>query len=134
MTTRTSGGNWVDRDEPLEEKLLRVLAHTYRRELTDRAVLDWCSVLRGMVEADASEVQVSSYLASLPGAESISTSDRRLLAIALWHIAKAGLVRDSCQRRVAELMPHQPPQEPLSTFLDRAIRGAPDHNDPTPGT
>ena len=132
MTASSRGGNWVDRDEPLEEKLLRVFAHAYKRETTDPTILEWASVLRGMVEADASEAQVASYLGSLPGADSMPGTSRRLLAIALWHIAKVGLVRDGSQRRIGELLPYQPPQEPLSTFLDRAIRRAPDHNDPTP--
>ena len=48
-----------------------------------------------------------------------------VLAIALWHIAKCGLVRAAAVRRIAELLPAQPAPEPLGAFLTRAVVNAP---------
>jgi hypothetical protein len=136
MTKRRKASNWVDRDEPLEGKLARVLSYHFGRDPADAELADWASVIRGVVEADASEVHLASYLGSLPGALEGLGSSRHLLAVALWHIAKAGLVRDAAARRVEELLPHQPPQEPLGQFLERALRNAPDRAQyqPPPGT
>lgn len=50
---------------------------------------------------------------------------RRTLAIALWHIAKTGLVRDITARRIAEMRRTLPPEPPLADRLHEAIAGAP---------
>lgn len=136
MTSRRRASNWVQRDEPLEEKLMRVLAYQYGCPTSDPRLMEWASVLRGMVEADASEVQVAAWLGTLPAPEGEAPARTRLLAIALWHIAKCGLVRDSADRRIAELMRGQAPQESMGEFLARAVANAPDRiqYQPPPGT
>jgi hypothetical protein len=125
MTKRREASNWVDRDEPVEGKLARVLSFLFDRDPAAPEVLEWASTIRSMVEADASEVQLAAYLGSLPGAASLTESPR-LLAIAFWHIAKSGLVRDAAARRAEELGGAQLPAEPLSEFLERTILAAPE--------
>lgn len=136
MTKRRKASNWVDRGEPLEGKIARVLSYQFDRAPDDPELIGWSNVVRGMVEADASEVQLASYLRTLPGAEEWPPTTRRLLAIALWHIGKSGLVRDAAARRIEELLPHQPPGESLGQFLVRAVGNAPDREQyrPPPGT
>jgi hypothetical protein len=91
--------NWVDRGEPAEPHLVRVLAFFLEREPAAHAT--WLHqqavIVRGMVDANASEVQVASfvgYLEELLGRPISPAPTRRGVAIALWHIAKAGLTRD----------------------------------------
>lgn len=136
MTSRHQGGNWVQRDEPLEDKLVRVLAYQFGRPANDPVLIEWASVIRGMVEADASEVQVAAWLATLATPRGDRAPEVRLLAVALWHIAKCGLVRDAAERRVAELLKDQPPRESMGEFLARAVANAPDRvqYQPPPGT
>lgn len=47
----------MQRDEPLEDKLVRGLAYQFTCPTNDPSLMEWASVLRGMVEAEASEVQ-----------------------------------------------------------------------------
>ncbi|HWA58480.1 MAG TPA: hypothetical protein VG692_14565 [Gemmatimonadales bacterium] len=99
-------------------------------------LLEWASVIRGMVEADASEVQLAAYLNTLPAPAGTKPPPHpRLLALALWHIAKCGLVRDAAERRVTELMANQPRGESMGEFLARAVANAPDREQyrPPPG-
>lgn len=86
---------------------------------------EWASAIRGMVEADAGEVHVASFLGTFEEGAVMPAKARRLLAIALWHIAKCGLVRAAAVRRIAELLPAQPAPEPLGAFLTRAVVNAP---------
>ena len=81
MTKQRRASNWVNRDEPLEEKLIRVLAFQFGRDRTDPVLLEWASVIRGMVEADASEVQLAAYLNTLPARQGPS----RPPIHAYWH-------------------------------------------------
>ena len=59
-----------------------------------------------MVEADSTEVHVAGYLRTVAGAFDRLELEPvlwRTLAIALWHIAKTGLVWDHAVRHVAAL-------------------------------
>ncbi|MFN8654656.1 MAG: hypothetical protein U0133_22335 [Gemmatimonadales bacterium] len=136
MTRGRRGGNWVQRDEPLEDKLVRVLGYQFKRATSDPVLMEWASVIRGMVEADASEVQVAAWVAKLTTPDGMRSAEPRLLAVALWHIAKCGLVRDAADRRVTELMRDKPPRESMGEFLARAVANAPDRiqYQPPPGT
>ena len=121
-------GNWVDRGDPLESTLARVLGHAVGRAADDPALGAHVLTIRGMVEADSTEVHVSGYLRTVavafdqPEFESVR---RRTLAIALWHIAKTGLVRDAAARHVAALRQTLPPEPPLAEQLHTAIVRAP---------
>jgi len=126
--SRGKAGNWIDRGEPLEPTLGRVLGHSLGLESTDSRLTEYVHTLRGLVEADATEVHVSRYIRDIRSALDLPEMDaphRRTLAIALWHIAKAGLIRDRAERRAAELMSQLPPQAPLAERLAAAIIRAP---------
>jgi hypothetical protein len=125
MATLTSrkASNWVDRGEPAEPTLARLLAHYFARHAEDDR--EWlaaqATIIRGMVEADASEVQVAAYLRhlgrtlALPGG---APPGARLVAIALWHAAKAALVRDVAERVLrGEIPPNDPTPESLASWL-----------------
>ncbi len=110
--------NWVDRGEPAIPTLRRVLAHFFGRfGESDVAWLDeHAATIEGMVAADATEVHIAAYLRSLSAEEGSEAPERpsaRPAAIALWHIAKAALVRD---------------------FAERVLRGEVPVNEPTPDT
>lgn len=121
-------GNWVDRGDPLESALARVLAHALQRDVVDAEVAAHVLTIRGLVEAGSTEVHVAGYLrtvyAACGQAEPEPTA-RRTLAIALWHIAKSGLVRDAMTREIASLRRALPPALPLSAQLRDAILRAP---------
>lgn len=110
--------NWVDRGEPPNHTLRRVLAHFFER--LDPGYESWldehANVVTGMVAADATEVHVAGYLRSVARAEGFPPREplgTRPVAIALWHIAKAALVRD---------------------FAERLLQGEIPVNEPTPDT
>jgi len=128
VTKRQKASNWVDRGETLEGKLGRVLGAQCQRDQNDPQLVSWVSIIRGMVEADASEVQLSNYLGTLPRIDELSAPNRRILAIALWHIAKSGLVRDDAARHLERVRAQLPPDEPLAVALERAIRNAPERD------
>lgn len=108
--------NWVDRGEPANPTLRRVLAHFFER--LDPADVPWLEehvlIVLGMVAADATEIHIAGYLRSVvrevgfPKREPLGA---RTVAVALWHIAKAALVRD---------------------FAERVLRGEVPVNAPTP--
>ena len=126
--TRGKTGNWVDRGDPLEATLSRVFGHSLGLEPTDLRLSEYVNTIRGLVEADATEVHVSGYVRTIRktlGLPELEPAARRTLGIALWHIAKAGLVRDRGERRAAELMSQLPPQAPLAERLAAAILRAP---------
>lgn len=109
-------GNWVDRGEPPNPTLRRVLARFFERlSPGDEAWLDeHANTVVGMVAADATEVHIAAYLRSIvaeEGAPNREPLGARSTAIALWHIAKAALVRD---------------------FAERVLRGEVPVNEPTP--
>lgn len=98
--------NWVDRGDPPEPKLARALHHVIGRDhpVDQEVLLGHAAIILGMVEADASEVQVAAYLGDVQeelGLERTAARARRLAAIALWHMGKAALVRDRAIRVVA---------------------------------
>ena len=108
--------NWVDRGEPPNATLRRVLAHFFERQ--DPKFLPWleqqATIVLGMVEADATEVHIAGYLRSVvreiewPKREPLGA---RECGLTLWHVAKAALVRD---------------------FAERVLRGEVPVNEPTP--
>ena len=128
----TKASNWVDRGEPPEPTLTRVLASYLELEPSDNAarLQEYAGAVRGMAEADATEVNIAGYLRSL---ESMHLSaehparQRRGVAIALWHIAKAAEVRDRALRLVAEREASPAAARvPLSTWLaERLLRDDP---------
>ena len=95
--------NWVDRGEAPEPKIAGALRHFIGFDVAtdDAALLDEARTLVAMVSADASEIQVASYLGCVEEKFGRARSDartRRLQAIAIWHSAKAALTRDRALR------------------------------------
>jgi hypothetical protein len=93
-------GNWVDRGEPAERHLARVLTRFLELNpaTEDDQLSDYARTIVAFVAADGSEVELADYLASLQRELRRDVSPgriRRYVAIALWHIAKAGLMRDA---------------------------------------
>lgn len=121
MTSRHAS-NWVDRGERPAPKVQRTLAFFFdRHDVADQAWLsDAAQTIVGMVEADASEVLIAGYLKHLAREHGIEFPARaRLASVAVWHIAKAALVRDAAVRLlnsdVVARRDHVPP--PLSVWL-----------------
>jgi hypothetical protein len=106
--------NWVDRGEPPNPTLRRVLARFFGRlEPRDEPWLEeHAVVILGMVAADATEVHVAGYLRSVirevgfPMREPLGA---RGTAVALWHVAKAALVRDFAERVLRGEIPMNEP-------------------------
>jgi hypothetical protein len=119
--TSSKASNWVDRGAPAVPVMQRVLAFFFDRHAeTDQAwLLAAAQGVFGMVEADASDVQVAGYLKSVAREQAIEFPMRaRVTSIALWHIAKAALVRDVAQRVMnsdLRTRPDRPP--PLEKWL-----------------
>ena len=106
----------MDRGEPPNATLRRVLAHFFERlDPSDEPWLEeHVQIVVGMVAADATEVHIAGYLRSVvrqTGAPDRNPLGARPVAISLWHIAKAALVRD---------------------FAERVLRGEVPVNEPTP--
>ena len=128
----TKASNWVDRGEPPEPTLTRVLASYLELEpsANEARLREYAAAVRGMAEADATEVNIAGYLRPLESthlAAEHPARHRRAAAIALWHIAKAAEVRDRAVRLVAEhaALPGAA-QVPLSTWLaERLLRDDP---------
>jgi hypothetical protein len=121
---RKKASNWVDRNEPLEETLARVLGHSLGLRQDDARLTEHVLTIRGLVEADGTEVHVARHLRAVFEAFNLPEPEgamRRALGIALWHIAKAGLVRDYAERRARELMERLPPEPSLSQSLRAAL-------------
>ena len=60
-------GNWVDRGEPANPTLRRVLAYFFERfdPLDDAWLDEHATIILGMVAADATEVHIAGYLRSV---------------------------------------------------------------------
>src|SRR3954470_19681131 len=119
----TKASNWVDRGESPEPTLMRVFASYLELEPSPNAgrLQEYAAAVRGMAEADATEVNIAGYLRLLETthlAAEHSARHRRAAAIALWHIAKAAEVRDRAVRLVTEhgAAPNSA-KVPLSTWL-----------------
>jgi hypothetical protein len=129
--------NWVDRGESPEPTLVRVLASYLALDpaKNDAQLREYAATVRGMAEADATEVQIAGYLRSLEArhlSDEHPARQRRGVAIALWHITKAAEVRDRALRLLAEYAAAVPPGErvPLSKWLsERLLRGNPGNSD-----
>jgi hypothetical protein len=128
----TKASNWVDRGEPPEATLTRVLAYYLELEpLANEARLqEYAAAVRGMAEADATEVNIAGYLRTLELthlAAEHPARHRRAAGIALWHIAKAAEVRDRALRLASEhAATPGAARVPLSTWLaERLLRDDP---------
>jgi hypothetical protein len=128
----TKASNWVDRGEPPEPTLTRVLASYLELEPSANEALlrEYAGAVRGMAEADATEVNIAGYLRTLESTHLTAehpARHRRGAAIALWHIVKAAEVRDRALRLVAEhAASPSAAQVPLSTWLaERLMRDDP---------
>ena len=121
ILTSRKAGNWVDRGEAPEPTLRRILAFYFgRHDPADGPWLgDHAAAIRGMVEADATEVHIASYLYGvLRETGAPAPPGGRITAIALWHVAKAALVRDFAERVLRGEIPRpDPTPEPLSRWL-----------------
>ena len=128
--TSPHASNWVDRGESSTRTLRRVLAHFFERQ--DPKFADWLDeqalIIAGMVAADATEVHVAGYLRSV--VREIGTPTREPLgarpaAIALWHIAKAALVRDFAERVLrGEIPVNQPTEDTFSHWVASRLLSA----------
>jgi hypothetical protein len=124
--------NWIDRGEPPEPTVTRVLSSYLELEpqTNEASLREYAGAVRGMAEADATEVNIAGYLRSLESthlAAEHPARHRRAVAIALWHIVKAAEVRDRAIRLVAEHAgTPSAAQVPLSTWLaERLLRDDP---------
>jgi hypothetical protein len=125
-----NASNWVDRGESAIPTLRRVLAHLFERFAPDdQPWLDaLAQTIMGMVAADATEVHIAAYLRIIMR-ESASPERRpsgvRPAAIALWHIAKAALVRDFAERVLQGDVPvNMPTPDTLSHWLAARLLSA----------
>jgi hypothetical protein len=119
--------NWVDRGEPPNRVLRRVLGRFFQRlEPADEPWLEeHANVVVGMVAADATEVHIAGYLRHLAreiGSPAGEPLGARPAAIALWHIAKAALVRDFAERVLrGEIPVNAPTPDTFSHWLARRL-------------
>ena len=121
--TSKKAHNWVDRGDPADPTIQRLLAHFYGLQLDEnREQLELpASTIVGMVAADATEVHIVGYMRSI--ARDLGVEDRplqyaRVTAIAIWHAAKAALVRDFAERVLrGEVPPNDPTPQPLNRWL-----------------
>ena len=125
--------NWVDRGEPAEPKIAKALRHFlgFDAPLEDATLLEYAGIIVGMAAADASEVQVAAYLGHLEDGAGLQRSTgrhRRLVAVAVWHVAKAALTRDRALRLLAGEEPDATAEHArLSDWLaERILRGEED--------
>ncbi len=103
--THPKASNWVDRGEPPEPELRRVLTHYLGPDATlvPERLEHHLRAIRGMVEADASEVQLAGYLGEVEREAKVPDEwerRRRGTAIALWHMAKCAEVRERARRLI----------------------------------
>ena len=128
--TNPNASNWIYRGDPAERKLARCLAAYLGRDVAGSEVTlaQQAATLAAMVAADASEVQVTSYLRSLEQELGVAIPEgplRRTMAIAVWHIAKAAETRDRLLARANN--PPEPAtstQIPLSDWLRDRLGGS----------
>ena len=114
--------NWVDRGEAPHATIERVLGRLLER--TSSTAPEWfraqAQTIVGMVAADATEVHVAGFLRTLLTDDSPprDAATLRTAAIAVWHIAKAALVRDFAERVLrGEIPVNQATPDSLSHWL-----------------
>jgi hypothetical protein len=127
--------NWVDRGEPPEPTLRRVLAsylHLDPDSCGDE-LQEYATQVRGMAEADSTEVQIAGYLRTKEEQHGLSheSGHRRAVAIALWHIAKSAEVRDRALQLLRDAGEATTSSKiPLSEWLaERLMRDEPPRQD-----
>jgi hypothetical protein len=103
--TDRKASNWVDRGQPPEPELTRVLAYYLglNPATSDVGLREHVNVIRGMVEADSTEVHLAGYIKGIEkeyGVDEEHGRRRRAAAIALWHIAKCAEIRDRARRLI----------------------------------
>ena len=121
--THPKAGNWVDRGEAPNATLRRVLARYFERLAPDDQ--PWLEgharIVLGMVAADATEIRIAGYLRSIQRDAEFPYRDpvgARTVAIALWHIAKAALVRDFAERVLRGEVPvNEPTRDSFSHWV-----------------
>jgi hypothetical protein len=133
MATLTSkkAHNWVDRGDPADPIIQRMLAHLFGllpiEENRHRLALP-ATTLIAMVAADATEVHLVGYLRSAArelGVDDTTLPALRVHAIAMWHVAKVALVRDFAERVLSgEIPPNDPTPEPLNEWLAARLLSA----------
>lgn len=118
--------NWVDRGESAIPTLSRVIGYFFNRPLDEHR--EWlephANTVLGMVAADATEVHIAGYLKSIAVDLDVPFDGQRGrgTAIALWHIAKAALVRDLAERVLQADAPIiASMNEPLSAWLTKRL-------------
>jgi hypothetical protein len=121
--TSNKASNWVDRGEPAGPTLRRILAYLFGKHTDNDArwLGERADTVLGMVAADATEIHIIGYLRNVAreaGTPDDQLPDVRPAAIALWHAAKAALVRDLAERVLnGEIPPNDPTEERLSSWL-----------------
>jgi hypothetical protein len=115
--------NWVDRGESSRATIERILGRFLERNPATE--MEWfreqADIIAGMVAADATEIHLVGYLRSLLVYREDLVRDSgtvRLTAIALWHVAKAALVRDFAERVLrGEIPPNDATPDRLGHWL-----------------
>jgi len=117
----SSASNWVNRGGSPVPVIYRTLAFFFGRHGdSDQA---WLQVAAesvvGMVEADASGIQIAGYLKFVAREQGLEFPMRaRLTSIAVWHIAKVALVRDAAEQLMSSDRAARPDGPPtLSKWL-----------------
>lgn len=132
----SKASNWVDRGEPPEPTLKRVLSFYLHLDLVaaDTQLAEYAGVVRGMAEADSTEVHVARYLTTLEerhGVTDHGPTERRALAVALWHVVKSAEVRDRAMRLLSEYAARIEQTKPrLSTWLAERLLERDDKGEP----
>lgn len=115
--------NWVDRGESPVPTVRRILAHFFDLH-SDAPKHDLDAIAEtviGMVAADATEVHLAGYLRNIARSgrpEANDPPNARLTGIALWHVAKAALTRDTAERVLqSDVLTEMQDPGPLSKWL-----------------
>ena len=77
--------NWVDRGEPPEPTLRRVLSSYLHLDPDSHAaeLQEYATQIRGMAEADSTEVQIAGYLRTKEETHGVSHESRHRRAVAI---------------------------------------------------
>jgi hypothetical protein len=95
----------LDRGDSVDEPLARTLGAALGVAPEDARLRESLPIVRGQVEALATEGDIATYVGTLfPtfGQPLPNTTMLRLLATALWHIVKAGELRDHARSSEGE--------------------------------